>query len=227
MVSVSRGRENASRDKWPRYSGGFSGALSGGREQFVRGQYSRPTYSTPPPSRGALVRPYFNAISESSYHLRAIQGVSRESMGALVYVSTVVGDSVVMDRIYQSCIVTFYGYETRADLLLLDITNCEVILGMDWFSSYHAIIDYHSKTVTLEMPELPRLEWRGSSISTPTRVISFLKARHMVEKGCLAYLAYVRDTVAETPTIDLVPVVREFSDVFPSDLPGMPLDHGI
>ncbi|XP_070020429.1 uncharacterized protein [Nicotiana sylvestris] len=75
--------------------------------------------------------------------------------------------------------------------------------------------------------ELPRLEWKGSSISASSRVIYFLKARHMVEKGCLAYLAYVRDTKAESSTIDSVPVVREFADVFPSDLPGMPLDRDI
>ncbi|XP_070024925.1 uncharacterized protein [Nicotiana sylvestris] len=77
------------------------------------------------------------------------------------------------------------------------------------------------------MPELPRLEWKGSSVSTSSRVISFLKARHMVKKGCFAYLAYVRDTTIESPMIDSVPVVREFTDVFPSDLYGMPPDRDI
>ncbi|XP_070048590.1 uncharacterized protein [Nicotiana tomentosiformis] len=98
---------------------------------------------------------------------------------------------------------------------------------MDWLSPYHAILDCHAKTVTLAFPEFPRLEWKGSSGSASNQVISFMKAQQMVEKGCLAYLAYVRDTTAETPTIDLVPVVREFSDVFPSDLPGMPPDRDI
>ncbi|XP_070001944.1 uncharacterized protein [Nicotiana sylvestris] len=74
---------------------------------------------------------------------------------------------------------------------------------------------------------LPRLEWKGSTVNTSSRVISFLKARHMVEKGCLAYLAYVRDTTAEFPTIVLVPVVQEFADVFLFDLPGMPPDRDI
>ncbi|XP_070009709.1 uncharacterized protein [Nicotiana sylvestris] len=49
----------------------------------------------------------------------------------------------------------------------------------------------------------------------------------MVEKGCLAYLAYARDTTVESPMIDLVLVVREFADVFPFDLPGMPPDRDI
>ncbi|XP_070048995.1 uncharacterized protein [Nicotiana tomentosiformis] len=77
------------------------------------------------------------------------------------------------------------------------------------------------------MPELPRLEWKVSSVSKSSRVISFLKSRHLVEKGFLAYLAYVRDTTAESLTIDSVPVVWEFADIFPSDLQGMPPDRDI
>ncbi|XP_070010032.1 uncharacterized protein [Nicotiana sylvestris] len=98
---------------------------------------------------------------------------------------------------------------------------------MDWLSPYHVVLDCHAKNVTLAMPGLPRLEWKGSTVDTSSRVISFLKARHMVEKGCLAYLAYVRDTTAESPMIDSVPVVREFVDVFPSNLPDMPSDRDI
>ncbi|XP_070057419.1 uncharacterized protein [Nicotiana tomentosiformis] len=49
----------------------------------------------------------------------------------------------------------------------------------------------------------------------------------MIENGCLSYLAYVWDIAVETPTIDSVPLVRELSVVFPSDLPGMPLEHDI
>ncbi|XP_070018160.1 uncharacterized protein [Nicotiana sylvestris] len=154
-------------------------------------------------------------------------GISPEPFGTHVHVSTPVGDSVVVDRIYRSCMVTFCGFETRADLLLLDMINFKVILGMDWLSPYHAILDYHAKTISLAMLGLPRLEWRGSAVDIPSRVISFLKARRMVEKGCLAYLAYVQDTTAESPMIDSVLVVQEFADVFPSNLPGMPPDRDI
>ncbi|XP_070007881.1 uncharacterized protein [Nicotiana sylvestris] len=77
------------------------------------------------------------------------------------------------------------------------------------------------------MPGLLGLEWKGSTVDTSSRVISFLKARDMIEKGCLAYLAYVWDTTAKSLMIDSVPVVREFTDVFPSNLPSMPSDRDI
>ncbi|XP_070057417.1 uncharacterized protein [Nicotiana tomentosiformis] len=113
---------------------------------------------------------------------------SRESLGSLVNVSTPVDDSVIVDRVYRSSFVTFCGYETRADTMLLDMIDFMVILGMDWLSSCYAVLNCHAKAITLAMLELPRLEWRGSSISISSRVISFLKARHMVENGYLAYL---------------------------------------
>ncbi|XP_070022022.1 uncharacterized protein [Nicotiana sylvestris] len=153
--------------------------------------------------------------------------ISPEPLGTPVHVSTPMGDSVIVNRIYRSCVVIFYGLETRSDLLLLDIINFEVILGMDWLSPYHVVLDCHAKTVLLVIPGLQRLEWKGSTVDTPSRVISFLKAQHMVKNGCLAYLAYVQDTTVESLTIDSVPVVWEFVDVFTSDLSGMPPNRDI
>ncbi|XP_070025058.1 uncharacterized protein [Nicotiana sylvestris] len=129
-----------------------------------------------------------------------------------VYVSTPVGDSIMVDRVHYSCIMVIGGLETRVDLLLLDMVDFDVILGIDWLSPYHAILDCHAKTVTLALPNLPLLEWRGVPGYSTRSVISYMKARRMVEKGCLAYLAYVRDSNAEVPSIDSVPMVREFPE---------------
>ena len=43
----------------------------------------------------------------------------------------------------------------------------------------------------------------------------------------MSYLAFIRDTSVEPPPMDSVPVVQEFPDVFPSDLPGVPPDRDI
>ncbi|XP_070045513.1 uncharacterized protein [Nicotiana tomentosiformis] len=53
----------------------------------------------------------------------------------------------------------------------------------------------------------------------------------MVDKGCDAYLAFVRDASADTTSVESLPVVRDFPDVFLANLPGMPpkrdIDFGI
>ncbi|XP_070051260.1 uncharacterized protein [Nicotiana tomentosiformis] len=144
-----RGREKMQQDKRSRFSGDFRSAAARGR--------------------GSI----YSYVSSLFAHFLDIP---YESLGTHVYVSTLVGDSVVVDRIYRSCVVVFCGYETISDLLLLDMIDSKVILDMDWLSPHHAIIDCHAKTITLAILELPRLEWKGSSVSTAIRVISFLKA---------------------------------------------------
>ncbi|XP_075075305.1 uncharacterized protein LOC142162686 [Nicotiana tabacum] len=154
-------------------------------------------------------------------------GVSRNSLSSPIYVSTHVGDSLVVDRIYRSCLVALSGFETRADLLLLSIVDFDIILGMDWLLPHYAILYCHAKTMTLAMLGVLRVEWRGTLDHTPSRVISFLKDQRMVEKGCDAYLAYVRDASIDTHSVDSVPVVQDFPNVFPADLSGMPPDRDI
>ncbi|XP_070034563.1 uncharacterized protein [Nicotiana tomentosiformis] len=64
-------------------------------------------------------------------------------------------------------------------------------------------------------------------LRVPRAAIRVIKAQWMVGKGCLAYLTFMRGVSANTPTVESVPVVREFLDVFPIDLSGMPSDRDI
>ncbi|XP_070036174.1 uncharacterized protein [Nicotiana tomentosiformis] len=57
--------------------------------------------------------------------------VPRDSLSAPVYVSTPVGDAIVVDRVCRSCVVTIGSLETSVDLFLLDMVDFDVIFGMD------------------------------------------------------------------------------------------------
>ena len=56
-------------------------------------------------------------------------------------------------------------------------------------------------------------------------VISCIQANHLLRKGCQGFLASVVDLQSIELEIGDIPIVREFSDVFPNDLPGLPLDR--
>ncbi|WMV38181.1 hypothetical protein MTR67_031566 [Solanum verrucosum] len=63
------------------------------------------------------------------------------------------------------------------------------------------------------------------------RFISYLKAKNIISKGCLYHLVLVKDSSSETPTLELVPIVYEFPEVFLEDFPRIPperkIDFGI
>ncbi|XP_070032184.1 uncharacterized protein [Nicotiana tomentosiformis] len=134
--------------------------------------------ATPPAQLAGDASVLFDPGSTYSYvssYFAPYLGVSHDSLSSSVDVATLVGDSIIVDGVYQSCFIVISGFETRADLLLLSMVNFEIILGMDWLSPYHTILDCYAKTVTLAMPGLPRLEWRGTLDHIPSRVVSFIK----------------------------------------------------
>ena len=71
------------------------------------------------------------------------------------------------------------------------------------------------------------IEWAGNIASPRGKFISYLKARKMVRKGYIYHLVRVQDLKAEMPTLQSVPVVSEFPDVFPDELPGLPPEREI
>ena len=66
------------------------------------------------------------------------------------------------------------------------------------------------------------LVWEGYNSSRHYPLILNLKANKMISKGLLCHLVSINDLDHDIPSIDSVPVVNEFQDVFPDDLPGVP-----
>ncbi|GJY53274.1 hypothetical protein Tco_0444938 [Tanacetum coccineum] len=68
----------------------------------------------------------------------------------------------------------------------------------------------------------PEFVYHGSSPLKSVKLISAMKARTLISHGCQGFLASVMDTSLEGPNIENLSVVREFADVFPDELPGLP-----
>ncbi|KAH0682588.1 hypothetical protein KY285_020095 [Solanum tuberosum] len=66
---------------------------------------------------------------------------------------------------------------------------------MDFLFPYHSFLDYNAKIVTLLIFGVLRVEWKGASGSYPRKVISFLRAKRLVDGGYLLYLAFIYDTI--------------------------------
>ncbi|GJW05930.1 putative reverse transcriptase domain-containing protein [Tanacetum coccineum] len=113
------------------------------------------------------------------------------------------------------------------DLMPLELGSFDVIIGMDWLAKYHALIVCDEKVVRIPYGD-EVLIIRGDNCDSGSKlnIISCTKTQKYIEKGCQVYLAQVTSKKAEDKSeerrLEDVPIVREFSEVFPEDLPGLP-----
>ena len=65
----------------------------------------------------------------------------------------------------------------------------------------------------------------GDRQAVPSYLVSVVTAFRMIKEGCQAYLAHVMESAKAEMKINDIPVVCEFLDVFPDELPGLPMQH--
>ena len=66
--------------------------------------------------------------------------------------------------------------ELHVDLILLKLHDFDIILGMDWLTTHHALIDCFAKKATFHIPGQPEFSFERSSGDTPIQLISIMKA---------------------------------------------------
>ena len=102
-----------------------------------------------------------------------------------------------------------------------------MILGMDWLSQHHATMDCFRKEVKLCRPGEPEITFCGVRKILSSSMMSVMMAGKMLRKSYPRYLAYAVEVRDDDMRLEDIPVVREFPDVFPDDLPGLPPDREI
>ena len=95
---------------------------------------------------------------------------------------------------------------------------------MDWLASYYASVDCFGKRVTFSILGQPNFSFGGKHVDKPLHMISALQASSLFKKGCQGFLAYVVNEKNDLKLED-IPIVRDYPDVFPEDLPGLPLER--
>ena len=111
------------------------------------------------------------------------------------------------------------------DLIALELVDYDVILGMDWLSKYNATIFCKRKKVVFQPSEGELFEYKGTPRGSKWSVVFAIEASRMLIKSCVRYLANIVDIANKVATeLADVCVVCRFPDVFPEELPGLPID---
>ncbi|XP_076955394.1 uncharacterized protein LOC143630210 [Bidens hawaiensis] len=140
---------------------------------------------------------------------------------------TPMNDSFIITSVYKDCPIRVESVVYNANLYPMYMSDFDVILGIDWLSRHHVTIVFYSRCVIFGDLQRPDFIYHGTPPRKSLMIISALKAQKFLSHGCEGFLAYVKSDSYEEPTIDSHPVVCEYADVFPQELPGLPPDREV
>lgn len=119
------------------------------------------------------------------------------------------------------------GHKTLVDVIPIQLGEFDVILGMNWLNHHVAMIDCHRKTVNLRISNKAKVVFYGNCNPRRSNCISMMQVKRLLKKGCVGYLAYIVETQQKESKLEQIPVSREFADVFPKELSGLPCEREI
>jgi hypothetical protein len=111
-----------------------------------------------------------------------------------------------MNQIVNNVRIDIGDREFLVNLVVLPVLGIDVILGMKWMSGNGVLIDTSTHVVMLRYP----IDKKGFLVQLPRDI-----AIHNTSNATLA------KAIAD------IPIVCEFLEVFPDDLPGLPLDREV
>ncbi|KAL0546138.1 hypothetical protein IC582_016044 [Cucumis melo] len=145
-----------------------------------------------------------------------------EPLHHVLSVSTPSGECMLSKEKVKACQIEIAGHVIEVTLIVLDMLDFDVILGMDWLAANHASIDCSRKEVTFNPPSMASFKFKGGGSKSLPEVISAIRASKLLSQGTWGILASVVDTREADVSLSSEPVVRDYPDVFPEELPGLP-----
>ncbi|GJS36457.1 reverse transcriptase domain-containing protein [Tanacetum coccineum] len=131
------------------------------------------------------------------------------------------GNLVSTNTVIQGATLTLLNQPFKIDLMPIKLGSFDVVIGMDWLSKYHARIICDEKVIHIPING-ETLIIRGDQSKTRLSLISCIKTERYISRGCQVFVAQVMEKKSDEKRLEDIPVVREFPEVFPEDLPGLP-----
>ena len=145
-----------------------------------------------------------------------------EQLYSPYFIEVANGKQITLSSVYRNCPLTLNGHTFTIDLIPMELGSFDIIVGMDWLSSNRVEVICSEKLLRVPLPDDRVLEVRGDQAKRSVKIISCIKARKCLQKKCVAFLAHVVEKEKDKKKIQDVPVVKEYPEVFPEDLPGLP-----
>ncbi|KAJ0577600.1 putative nucleotidyltransferase, Ribonuclease H [Helianthus annuus] len=136
------------------------------------------------------------------------------------------GTIETVSTVLEGCEMSIRNHSFPLSLLPFKLAGFDIVLGMDWLSRNQAQIICGKRQIVLKTPSGESLTIRGDTHFGLPEDVSMLKASRCLNRGCAIYMAQV--IIEEPkPKIEDLPVISEYPEVFPEELPGLPPDRQV
>ncbi|XP_073309988.1 uncharacterized protein [Primulina huaijiensis] len=139
-------------------------------------------------------------------------------------VSTPSGVDISVVSMISDGIISYEGYELRSDMIILEMNDFDCIVGINVLRRYCATVDCYQRVVYFYTDEKERWTFYGKGSRPRVPLVSAIRMSRFLEHGHEGYLIYAVDVIEKKKEVGIeeIPVVAEFADVFPEEIPGFP-----
>ncbi|KAI3709136.1 hypothetical protein L2E82_38895 [Cichorium intybus] len=153
--------------------------------------------------------------------------VPLESLDTLYEVEIASGKFVEVGHMYRNCELSINDRKFSLNLLPIGVKYFDIVIGMDWLGANDAKISCGKKIVPIKNPDRSKVYVYGDKHNHIPSLISAVKTRKCLLKGCYSFLGYVMTNEKQKKSIHDIEVVRDYPEVFPDDLPGLPPERQV
>ena len=150
-----------------------------------------------------------------------------ETLEEPLYGSSPIGIRARIWMICRGCELEISGTLLTVNLKIMDMSEFDVILGMDWLTAYRVVIDCERRRVTAYTQDDTRVVFQGDKHD----ILPQTDYESRCQGQLAGWLVSLTLEDEERPDLDLPRVVCEYVYVFPDELPGLPsrrvIDFGI
>ncbi|GKB16558.1 putative reverse transcriptase domain-containing protein [Tanacetum coccineum] len=136
-------------------------------------------------------------------------------------VELVDGKLVSTNTVLRGCTLNLLNQLFEVDLMPIELGTFDVIIGMDWLVKHDALIVCGKKEVHIPVKG-KMLVVKGNCDESRLKVVSCIKVIKYIEMGCHLFIAHVTKKEPQEKHLEDVPIICDFPEVFPNDLPGLP-----
>nr|GEX68178.1 putative reverse transcriptase domain-containing protein [Tanacetum cinerariifolium] len=127
---------------------------------------------------------------------------------------------ITTNTVLKGCTLNLVNHVFEIDLMPIKLGTFDVIIGMDWLVKHDVIIVCGKRMVRIPYGNKMLIVESDKGMSR-LKVISCIKARKYVERGCHLFLAHMTKNKPKENRMKDVPVICDFPEVLPKELPGL------